>query len=213
VSVNPNILVIDDEIQIRKLLRLNLSPDYNIIEAENGVTGLQLAASHHPDLVILDLGLPDKDGLEVLKDLRGWSNIPVIILSVRNSENDIVSALDAGANDYLTKPFNSNELLARIRASLRQQYHELSSPVFKTGNIEADLNARTVKRSGEPVKLTATEYSLLSLFIKNAGMPFSDETQYVRIYIAQLRKKLEDDPNNPKLFTTESGIGYRLNVI
>jgi two-component system KDP operon response regulator KdpE len=227
VSVNPNILVIDDEIQIRKLLRLNLSPDYNIIEAENGVTGLQLAASHHPDLVILDLGLPDKDGLEVLKDLRGWSNIPVIILSVRNSENDIVSALDAGANDYLTKPFNSNELLARIRASLRQQYHELSSPVFKTGNIEADLNARTVKRSGEPVKLTATEYSLLSLFIKNAGkvithsyilkevwgLPFSDETQYVRIYIAQLRKKLEDDPNNPKLFTTESGIGYRLNVI
>jgi two-component system KDP operon response regulator KdpE len=227
VSVNPNILVIDDEIQIRKLLRLNLSPDYNIIEAENGVTGLQLAASHHPDLVILDLGLPDKDGLEVLKDLRGWSNIPVIILSVRNSENDIVSALDAGANDYLTKPFNSNELLARIRASLRQQYHELSSPVFKTGNIEADLNARTVKRSGEPVKLTATAYSLLSLFIKNAGkvithsyilkevwgLPFSDETQYVRIYIAQLRKKLEDDPNNPKLFTTESGIGYRLNVI
>lgn len=227
-SVNPNILVIDDEVQIRRLLRLNLqSKSYDMIEAENGVMGLEMAASHHPDLIILDLGLPDKDGLDVLKDLRKWSAVPVIILSVRNSENDIVTALDAGANDYLTKPFSSNELLARIRASLRQQYHELSSPVFKTGNIEVDLNLRTVKRFGDIVKLTATEYALLSLFIKNAGkvithsyilkeiwgLPFSEETQYVRIYIAQLRKKLEDDSNHPELFTTESGIGYRLNVI
>lgn len=227
-NTNPNILVIDDEIQIRRLLNLNLqSNNYNVIEAENGITGLQLAASHHPDLIILDLGLPDKDGLDVLKDLRQWSKIPVIILSVRNSENDIVNALDAGANDYLTKPFNSNELLARIRASLRQQYQELSSPVFQSGNVEVNLDTRTVKRCNEIVKITATEYSLLTLFIKNAGkvithshilkeiwgLPFSEETQYVRIYIAQLRKKLENDHNNPKLFTTESGIGYRLNVI
>jgi two-component system, OmpR family, KDP operon response regulator KdpE len=227
-STNPNILVIDDEIQIRRLLRLNLqSNNYNIIEAENGTMGLELAASHHPDLIILDLGLPDKDGLDVLKDLRHWSNIPVIILSVRNSENDIVTALDSGANDYLAKPFNSNELLARIRASLRQQFHELSSPIFISGNVEVDLNLRTVKRFGEIIKLTATEYALLTLFIKNAGkvithsfilkeiwgLPFSEETQYVRIYIAQLRKKLEDDPYHPVLFTTESGIGYRLNVV
>lgn len=227
-STNPIILVIDDEIQIRRLLHLNLvSNNYNIIEAENGAMGLELAASHHPDLIILDLGLPDKDGIEVLKDLRLWSNIPVIILSVRNSENDIVTALDSGANDYLTKPFNSNELLARIRASLRQQFHELSSPVFKSGKLEVDLNLRTVKRNDEIIKLTATEYALLTLFTKNAGkvithsyilkevwgLPFSEETQYVRIYIAQLRKKLEDDPNHPVLFTTESGIGYRLNVI
>jgi len=228
VSANSNILVIDDEVQIRRLLKLNLqSNNYNIIEAENGAMGLELAASHHPDVIILDLGLPDKDGLDVLKDLRQWSNIPVIILSVRNSENDIVTALDSGANDYLTKPFNTNELLARIRASLRQQYHELTSPVFRSGKLEVDLNSRIVKCNGELVKLTATEYSLLSLFVKNAGkvithsyilkevwgLPFSDETQYVRIFIAQLRKKLEDNPNHPELFTTESGIGYRLNII
>jgi two-component system, OmpR family, KDP operon response regulator KdpE len=227
-STNPNILVVDDEVQIRRLLRLNLeSNNYNLIEAENGIMGLQLAASHHPDLIILDLGLPDKDGLEVLKDLRHWSNVPVIILSVRNSENDIVSALDSGANDYLTKPFNSNELLARIRASLRQQFHEQASPIFRSGSLEVDLNLRIVKLNGEVIKVTATEYSLLSLFIRNAGkvmthshilkevwgLTFSEETQYVRIFIAQLRKKLEDDPNHPKLFTTESGIGYRLNII
>lgn len=227
-STNPNILVIDDEVQIRRLLRLNLEANnYNMIEAENGLMGLQMAASHHPDLIILDLGLPDKDGFEVLKDLRLWSIVPVIILSVRNSENDIVSALDAGANDYLTKPFNSNELMARIRASLRQQFHEQASPIFRSGSLEVDLNLRIVKLKGEIIKLTATEYSLLSLFIRNAGkvmthsyllkevwgLTFSEETQYVRIFIAQLRKKLEDDPNHPKLFTTESGIGYRMNII
>ncbi len=227
-KTDPNILVIDDEIQIRRLLRLNLeSNNFNMIEAINGTTGLQLAASHHPNLIILDLGLPDKDGMEVLENLREWSNIPVIILSVRNSESDIVRALDSGANDYLTKPFNSNELLARIRASLRQQFNQQTSPVFKSGNLEVNFNLRTVRHSGETIKLTATEYSLLSLFIRNAGkvithsyilkevwgLPFSDETQYVRIYMAQLRKKLENDPNNPQLFTTESGIGYRMNLL
>lgn len=225
---NPTILIIDDEIQIRRLLRLNLEEDnFKTIEAENGINGMQLAASHNPDLIILDLGLPDKDGLTVLKELREWSNIPIIILSVRNSENDIVSALDSGANDYLTKPFNSGELLARIRAALRVQIHEQLSPVYTNGSVEVDLNSRIVKKNGEIIKLTATEYSLLTLFIKNSGKvithsyilkevwgkTFSEETQYVRIYMAQLRKKLEDNPNQPKMFTTESGIGYRLNVI
>lgn len=222
----PVIVVIEDEIQIRRLLRLNLESSYSVIEAVNARTGFELASSHNPDLIILDLGLPDKDGFQVLKDLREWTNIPVIILSVRNSETDIINALDAGANDYLTKPFHSGELLARIRAALRHNTIDSTSPVFKVGPIEVDLAARTVKKNGEFVKLTATEFSLLSLFIKNAGKvvthgyilkeiwgrPYSEETQYVRIYIAQLRKKLEDDHNHPKIFTTESGIGYRMEL-
>ncbi len=222
----PQILIIDDEIQIRRLLHLNLDEDYRVIEAQTAATGLELAASHHPEIIILDLGLPDKDGIELLKDLRQWSPVPVIVLSVRNSENDIVTALDLGANDYLTKPFNSGELMARIRAALRNRHSEILSPVFINGTLEVDLNTRVVKKDNKIVKLTATEYSLLMLFVKNAGKvithshilkevwgkTFSDETQYVRIYMAQLRKKLEDDPNNPKLFSTESGIGYRMEL-
>jgi two-component system KDP operon response regulator KdpE len=223
----PQILIIDDEIQIRKLLHLNLDEDYRVLEAQTAATGLQLAASHKPELIILDLGLPDKDGIEVLKDLREWSSVPVIILSVRNSENDIISSLDLGANDYLTKPFNSGELMARIRAALRNQHNELSSPVFTNGPFEVNLDTRIVKKNDVIVKLTGTEYSLLILFIKNEGKvithshilkevwgkTFSEETQYVRIYMAQLRKKLEDDPNHPKLFSTESGIGYRMELL
>lgn len=223
----PQILIIDDEIQIRRLLHLNLDEHYRVLEAQTAIAGLELAASHKPELIILDLGLPDKDGIEVLKDLRQWSSVPVIILSVRNSENDIITSLDFGANDYLTKPFNSGELLARIRAALRSQHSELTSPVFKNGALEVDLNNRIVKKNNKIVKLTATEYSLLLLFVKNAGKvithshilkevwgkPFSDEVQYVRIYMAQLRKKLEDNPNNPKFFVTESGIGYRMEFL
>ncbi len=170
--------------------------------------------------------LPDEDGLEVLKKIRQWSDVPVIILSVRNSESDIVSALDAGANDYLTKPFNTNELNARIRAALRNVHPEESNPVFKFNSVEVDFNSRVVTKAGEPVKLTATEYSLLTLFIRNAGKvlthgyilkeiwgkAFSDESQYVRIYISQLRKKLEDDPEHPQIFLTESGVGYRIRI-
>jgi two-component system KDP operon response regulator KdpE len=225
-EIKPLILVIDDEIQIRRLLHLNLDEDYKVIEAETATTGIELAASHKPELIILDLGLPDKDGIEVLKQLREWSSVPVIILSVRNSEDDIINALDQGANDYLTKPFNSGELLARIRAALRTRHAEVLSQVFTNGAIEVDLNARAVKKNDKIVKLTATEYALLLLFIKNAGKvvthsyilkevwgrTYSEETQYVRIYMAQLRKKLEDDPNHPKIFTTESGIGYRMEV-
>jgi two-component system KDP operon response regulator KdpE len=220
-----NILVIDDEIQIRRFLKISLeSAGYKIHEASDANEGLIKSTSVKPEMILLDLGLPDEDGLEVLKKIRGWSNVPVIILSVRNSEQTIVSALDMGANDYLTKPFNTNELLARIRAALRNVHPEETSPLFKNNSIEVDFNTRVVKKNNEPVKLTATEYSLLSLFIRNIGKvlthgyilkeiwgkPFSEESQYVRIFISQLRKKLEDDPNNPKFILTESGVGYRL---
>jgi two-component system KDP operon response regulator KdpE len=221
------VLIIDDEIQIRRFLKISLEAEgYKIHEAENANSGLIKAASVKPELILLDLGLPDEDGLSVLKKIRGWTDIPIIIISVRNSENDIVSALDSGANDYLTKPFNTNELNARIRAALRNVHTEEASPVFKIKSIEIDYNTRIVLKDGNPVKLTATEYSLLTLFIRNAGkvlthgyilkeiwgLPFSEETQYVRIYISQLRKKLEDDPEHPQIFITESGVGYRLKI-
>ena len=223
-----NILVIDDEVQIRRLLRITLEAnEYNITEAQDGRTGIELSASSRPNLIILDLGLPDEDGQVVLKKLREWTKVPVIILSVRNSEKDIITALDSGADDYLTKPFNTGELLARIRAAIRHNQPEQSMPVFKNGSIEVDFTNRIVKRDGEVVKLTATEYSLLSLFIRNAGKVithshilkeiwgkmYSDDSQYVRIYIAQLRKKLEDNPNKPKYFVTESGVGYRFVMV
>jgi len=223
-----SILVIDDEVQIRRFLKISLeAAGYKISEASDANEGLIMSTSVKPELILLDLGLPDADGMEVLRKIREWSGVPVIILSVRNSEQDIVAALDAGANDYLTKPFSSNELLARIRAALRNFHPEETSPVFKNADLEVDFNTRVVRKNNEPVKLTATEYSLLGLFIRNAGKvlthgyilkeiwgkPFSEESQYVRIYISQLRKKLEDDPNNPKLFLTESGVGYRFVVI
>jgi len=222
------ILVIDDEIQIRRFLKISLeSSGYKIQEAENANEGLIMATSVKPELILLDLGLPDEDGLEVLKKIREWSSIPIIILSVRNSEKDIVSALDSGANDYLTKPFNTNELLARIRAALRNVHPEETSPIFKNDSIEVDFNTRVVRKNDEPVKLTATEYSMLILFVRNAGKVlthgyilkeiwgkvFSEESQYVRIYISQLRKKLEDNPDNPKFIITESGVGYRFVMI
>ncbi|MFI5144300.1 MAG: response regulator [Ignavibacteria bacterium] len=223
-----NILVIDDEVQIRRLLRITLeASEYNVTEAQDGRSGIELSASSRPHLIILDLGLPDEDGQVVLKKLREWTKVPIIILSVRNSEKDIITALDSGADDYLTKPFNSGELLARIRAAIRHNQPEQSTPLFKNGSIEVDFTNRTVKRDGEIVKLTATEYSLLSLFIRNAGKVithsyilkeiwgkmYSDDSQYVRIYIAQLRKKLEQNPNKPQYFVTESGVGYRFVVL
>lgn len=222
--IKQNILIIDDEIQIRRMLKITLEAnDFTVFEAKDGRTGIEQSASCRPQLIILDLGLPDEDGQIVLKKIRGWSKVPVIILSVRNSEKDIITALDSGADDYLTKPFNIGELLARIRAALRHNLPEQSSPVFKTGSLEIDFTTRIVKRKNEIVKLTATEFSLLSLFIRNAGKvlthsfilkevwgkTFSEDTQYVRIYIAQLRKKLEDNHNNPRYFITESRVGYR----
>jgi two-component system KDP operon response regulator KdpE len=226
-SNQPTVLVIDDEIQIRRLLQITLeAAGYKVILAVSGEEGTQQAAMARPEIIILDLGLGDADGIDILKKIREWSTIPVLILSVRASEQDIVAALDAGADDYLTKPFRSGELLARVRAAHRHHQSTEQGTVFQTGQLVVDLTSRTVKKGGEIVKLTPTEYSLLSLFVRNAGRvlthkyileqvwgpTFQEESQYSRVYVGQLRKKLEDDPSNPQLLLTESGIGYRLAV-
>ncbi|MGX7666371.1 response regulator [Flavobacterium pedocola] len=221
------ILVIDDESQIRKLLEITLdSNGYKTVFAPNAKEGLMLAANHPPDLVILDLGLPDDDGQNVLVKLREWFQNPIIILSVKSAETEIVKALDNGANDYLTKPFRTQELLARIRAALRNLSATSNEPLVSIDNIQIDFAARIVKVDDEILKLTATEYTLLSLLIKNEGRvlthqhilkevwgpSYIDQTQYLRVFIAQLRKKIEKDPNRPKHILTESGIGYRFNI-
>lgn len=221
----PVVLVIDDEVQIRRLLQLTLESDgYKVLKAETGEEGVRRAAMDRPELVLLDLGLPDIDGTAVLKRLREWATFPVIILSVRNSEREIIACLDAGADDYLVKPYRSGELLARVRTAIRHRPSTRTESVFRTGDLEVDLAARTVKKSGAPVKLTVTEYNLLSLFVRNAGRvlthryileqiwgpTFVEETEYTRVYVGQLRKKVEQDPATPKLLLTESGIGYRL---
>ncbi len=219
-----NILIVDDEPQIRKILRITLeSNSYKVMEAENGKDGIAFTAANKPNLIILDLGLPDQDGLSVLINIREWSNIPVIILSVRNSEEDIVSCLDQGADDYLTKPFNTSELLARIRASLRRSAQVNEENVYSDGSLSIDLVSRTVKKEAFEVKLTATEYDLLLLFVKNVGKvlthryilkeiwgpAYIEQSQHPRVFVGNLRKKIEDDPANPKYILTESGVGYR----
>lgn len=224
---NATILVIDDESQIRKLLEITLEANgYKTEFAVNAKEGLMLAASHPPDLIILDLGLPDDDGQNVLVQLREWFNNPVIILSVKSAEEEIVKALDNGANDYLTKPFRTQELLARVRAALRNLAGTSSEPIVSMDNLQIDFSARIVKIDNEVLKLTATEYTLLSILIKNEGRvlthqyilkevwgpSYIDQTQYLRVFIAQLRKKIEKDPNRPKHILTESGIGYRFNI-
>lgn len=218
------ILVIDDEPQIRKLLKIILeSHDYKVTLASNGSEGINLAANHSPELIILDLGLPDKNGHEVLGELRSWFEKSIIILSVIDSEQDIIQALDNGATDYLTKPFRAGELLARIRSSIRLTQHVEVQQVISTGDLKIDLTSRSVYRDKEIVKLTTTEYNLLVLLAKNQGKVLTHqyllksiwglgaqtETQYLRVFIAQLRKKLEKDPNHPEHFITESGVGYR----
>lgn len=221
---NAELLVIDDEAQIRKLLRIVLeSNGYRVQEAETAREGMRMAASHPPDLVLLDIGLPDKSGHEVLKELRAWYTKPVIILSVQNSEQEIVTAIDNGANDYLVKPFRTGELLARIRAALRNIPAGEPGPVMRFGKISIDLSSRMVKKDGEILRLTSTEYNLLALFARNAdkvlthqfilkeiwGPGQMNETQYLRVFIAQLRKKIEENPNHPAHIITETGIGYR----
>jgi two-component system KDP operon response regulator KdpE len=218
------ILIIDDEPQIRKLLKINLEGnDYKVIQASTGKEGVLLAASHPPDLILLDIGLPDKSGHDILNELREWYNKPIIILSVHNSERDIVSALDTGATDYLSKPFRTGELLARIRSAIRRSQNTQNSSVISCGNIEIDLLARTVKRDEEMIKLTSTEYNLLVLFLKNEGkvlthhyllkeiwgFGYQTETQYLRVFVGTLRKKIEENHNNPQHIITESGVGYR----
>jgi two-component system KDP operon response regulator KdpE len=223
--MNPyNILIIDDEAPIRKLLDITLqSNDYKVIQATTAKDGELATAMHQPDLVILDLGLPDDDGQNVLKILRGWYNKPIIILSARHSESEIIKALDNGANDYLIKPFRTGELLARMRSALRVSQPESSEPILTIKNLTIDFTARTVKKNSELVKLTSTEYALLMLLVKNEGKVLThsfilkeiwgpgyvERSEYPRVFIGQLRKKIEDNPNLPTLILTESGVGYR----
>jgi len=221
---NKDILIIDDERQIRKLLQITLeSNDYRVLQSSTGKEGIAMAASHSPELILLDIGLPDISGHEVLQELRGWYSKSVIILSVQNSENDIVKALDNGAADYLTKPFRTRELLARIRSAIRRSRPESTKSPIVAGDLEIDLASRIVKKKEEIVKLTPTEFKLLALLARHQGMVlthqyilkevwgvgYQNETQYLRVFVAQLRKKLEKNPNNPQHILTESGIGYR----
>ncbi len=218
-------LVIDDEPQIQRLLTITLeSNGYRVATAGNGRDGLALAAQRRHDVIILDLGLPDLNGILVLKHLRGWTQTPVIVLTVLDEEADKIEALDSGADDYVTKPFNSGELLARIRAALRRSdTGRLEEPAFTTGDLVVDFASRRVTRGGQPVRLTATEYALLRLFIQHAGKVLThrhilreiwgpeheDDTQYLRVYMTRLREKLETNPELPALFHTEPGVGYR----
>ncbi len=224
-SIKNTIVVCDDESQIRKILSISLeSADYKVVEAENGKDAITQIATSHPQLVILDLGLPDRDGLSVLKEIRTWTSVPVIILSVKNSEEDIVKALDLGADDYLTKPFNTSELLARIRANIRRTITGDEETVFQNGDLVIDLASRIVKKANTEIKLTNTEYLLLVLLAKNTdkvlthryilkeiwGPSAVENSQYLRVFIGQLRKKIEDDYSNPEIILTESGVGYRM---
>jgi two-component system, OmpR family, KDP operon response regulator KdpE len=218
------ILVIDDEPQIRKLLSIVLESDgYKVYTAQTGQEGISLAASRKPDIILLDLGLPDQSGIDVLKDLRQWYLQPILIISVQNREEDIIGALDLGADDYITKPFRTGELLARTRASLRRQSKNKGNSILVAEPLTIDLEARTVLCNGISLKLTATEYHLLTLFVMNEGKvlthmhllkevwgdAYQSETQYLRVFVGQLRKKIEINPNQPKHILTESGIGYR----
>lgn len=220
----PSILIIDDEPQIRKLLSIVLeSNGYKIVTASTGQDGIAMAASGSPDLILLDIGLPDKNGFDVLSELRQWFVKPVMIISVQNHEEDIVRALDLGADDYITKPFRTGELLARIRTSIRRESKSNGSSKIVSGPFTIDLQARTIFSEGGYLKLTATEYNLLSLFIRNEGKvlthgyvlkeiwgtAYQSETQYLRVFVGQLRKKIEKNPNQPKYILTESGVGYR----
>lgn len=221
----PLVLVVDDEPQIRRLLTVTLEANgYRVISAATGQEGLALAAQHRPALVVLDLGLPDISGGEVLRRLREWSNAPVVILSVQEAESEKVSALDSGADDYVTKPFNTGELLARLRVALRHAEKKSEPPVFHCGRLVVDLASRQVTVNGREVSLTATEYDLLRLFVRHAGKVLTHrqilrevwgpnaerQTHYLRVYMAHLREKLESNPSKPELFITESGVGYRL---
>lgn len=218
------ILIIEDDSAIRRLLDIALQANgFQVRHAATAREGKTAAAMHHPALILLDLGLPDSDGQLLLTELREWYKRPIVVISARSAEMEIVRALDHGANDYLTKPFRTGELLARIRAALRLNQPEDADAVKTFGNLSIDLTTRTVRKNGEIVKLTSTEYALLVLFVKNAGRvlihPFIlrevwgpgyvERTEYPRVFVGQLRKKIEDAPNFPKLILTESGVGYR----
>jgi len=227
-SIKYKVLIIDDEPQIRRLLKMALeSNDYRVFVAESAKEGLLQTTMTRPDVILLDLGLPDNGGLSVLSQLREWSAIPVIVLTVQDDEQTKITALDGGADDYITKPFNTGELLARIRVALRRSLKTDESPVFCSGKLQVDQNARVVKFNNEEVKLTATEYSILALMIRHAdrvlthnfimkeiwGIHYADNFQTLRVHVAQLRKKIEENPSIPQLIITEPGVGYRLKVV
>jgi two-component system, OmpR family, KDP operon response regulator KdpE len=218
-------LVIDDEVQIRRLLRLTLEANgYKVYEAATGQEGLLEAAQRRPEVVVLDLGLPDLDGVTVLKRLREWSRAPVLVLSVRDRDDDKIAALDNGADDYVTKPFSTGELLARLRVAQRHVQPTPENAVFRSGDLQVDLTARVVTVKGREVKLTATEYALVRLFVQHAGKVLThrqilrdvwgphqeEQTHYLRVYLGHLREKLEANPAQPEHFITEPGVGYRL---
>jgi two-component system KDP operon response regulator KdpE len=219
------VLVIDDEIQIRRLLRVCLERNgYNAVEAATGEEGIAQTIRHQPELILLDLKLPDTDGLTVLKRIREWTQIPILVVSVRNREEEKIAALDSGANDFITKPFGTGELLARLRVVQRYAQTQTQPEVFTTGNLRVDLVARSVQVKGRTVKLTSTEYTLLHHFVQHAGKVLthghllreiwgiaeSEKTGPLRVYMGYLREKLEADPARPQLLVTEPGVGYRL---
>lgn len=219
------ILIVDDERAIRRFLRLILEAHgYAVLEAVDGQEALQLTATQRPDLLLLDLGLPDIDGVEVLRRLREWTGVPVIVLSVREQEEDKIAALDAGADDYLTKPFGAGELLARIRAALRRSISPPSDPVFEIGDLRVDLARRLVTRQGQRIELTPTEFALLRVLIQHAGKVlthrqllravwgpgYENDVHLLRVTISNLRRKLEPDPSRPRYIQTELGVGYRI---
>ena len=219
------ILVIDDEPQIRRLLRVSLDAhSYKVDEAPNGQEGINKATTFKPDLILLDLSLPDIDGKEVVRQIREWSQIPIVILTVRDQENEKIEALDAGADDYVTKPFSMGELLARIRVALRHIITQDNTPVLNFGDLSIDLSVRRVTCNGKEIKLTPTEYEILKVLAQYAGRvlthkqllkavwgnDYNEDTHYVRVYIGQLRRKIEKNPAQPKYIITESGVGYRL---
>jgi two-component system KDP operon response regulator KdpE len=223
--MTPTLLVIDDEVQIRRLLRVTLeSGRYRMREAETGQLGLQEIAHQAPDGVILDLGLPDMNGAEFIRRLREWSRVPVLVLSVRAADDDKIGALDAGADDYLTKPFSGRELLARVRAILRRAPGAAEPAVVSFGDIEVDQSARIVRRAGVEVHLTAKEYALLRLLVQHRGKVVThrqilrelwgpnaeEQTHYLRVHMTHLRQKLETAPHSPRHLRTDAGIGYRL---
>ena len=221
------VLVVDDEPQIRRALSINLrARGYDVEAAQDGERALELAARKHPDVVVLDLGLPGIDGVDVIRGLRGWTQVPIVVLSVRDAEDDKVAALDAGADDFVTKPFGMDELLARLRAALRRTAPAEEEAVIDTADFTIDLAAKKVQRDGEEVRLTPTEWHLVEVLVRNRGRlvaqtqllqevwgpQYHDETNYLRVFMAQVRRKLEPEPGRPRYFLTEPGMGYRFEL-
>jgi two-component system KDP operon response regulator KdpE len=225
-TTTARILIVDDEPQIRRFLRTSLDAHgFDVVEADGGKEAIRQAGVEKPDVIVLDLGLPDMEGLEVIKRLREWSAVPIIVLTARNREPDKIEALDGGADDYLTKPFGMGELMARIRAALRHRLQSAGAPpIFKVGDIVVDLVKRLVTRAGDEVKLSPREYDVLRMLVQNAGRVVThqqmlrevwgpahvQDTQYLRVYIGQLRDKLEPQPEAPRYIVTEPGVGYRI---